>query len=464
MSLTRRSVLFAAGTAATTSALAGCLEGPPSVVEEGEHSGSAAFFSLQDWGNAVAGDVIAFDTPVEVGEMGHGWDPEGDIIPQIAQQDVFLYLQTPEFQWAVDVAHNLADLDDREIVLIDAMSAVSESDLLTFTGGAELLPTPDQDVEFDPASFEVGEFELIHSDEVVAWWHEDHWHGGVPDVPLDGIRIISVHAEDTGRNVPPLGEGEQFQVGARLADGAPEGVVEISIDGQGIEIQGVDSGQTLLVFELRANDEVIFDTATDPTVVTVAEPEDVEIDAFYDPHIWVDPVHAQSIVDLLADEFTAVVPDDEDTFRQHAKEYKEQLERVDQAFEQLVADAELDIAVYVAHDAFRYVEDRYGFELQTPVGVTPDAAESLEDIARLGQAIEEHEIDTILFDPFEAPNPDEDIPQGARVLLEETRAEKALPLSPAEGTTPAWREQEYGWIEQMEEINPPSLRQALRAE
>ena len=111
MRLTRRSLLVTAGTATATSTISGCLDAPLSTDDKSEYSGSAAFFALQDWGNQVAGDAMEFDTPVEVGEMGHGWDPDGDIVPQIAQNDVFLYLQTPEFQWTIDVADSLSEQD-----------------------------------------------------------------------------------------------------------------------------------------------------------------------------------------------------------------------------------------------------------------------------------------------------------------------------------------------------------------
>lgn len=458
----RREILTAATGIATT-ALAGCLREPPDSDDGDDRTGSAAFFALKDWANQVAGDVMAFETPVEVGEMGHGWDPDGDIVPQIAQNDVFCYLRTPEFQWSIDIADELAG-DGRDVTLIDGMQAIPESELLSLAGDGRRLAPPNRDVTFDPADFQVGEFELIHSQEVAAWWHDDHFHGGVPDVPLDGSIALSVHVEDTDGKVPPLGEDEPFQVDARISDSAPTGIVEISASGRQLEFQGVQAGETLVVFELRAGDEVVFDTANDPAMVTVAPPEAVEVDAFHDPHVWVDPIHAQSIVDLITDELATVVPDASETFRANAEDYKAQLARVDEAFEQLVADAALDVAVYVAHGAFQYVENRYGFELRTPVGVTPDAAESLDDIAQLGQTVENHGIDTILYDPFEAPVPDEDIPQGAAVLLEETSAEYALPLSAAEGTTPAWREEGYGWVEQMEAINLPSLRQALKAD
>lgn len=50
------------------------------------------------------------------------------------------------------------------------------------------------------------------------------------------------------------------------------------------------------------------------------------------------------------------------------------------------------------------------------------------------------------------------------VLLENTDADTYEPLTPVEGTTEEWNEQDWGWIEQMEELNLPSLRAALGAD
>lgn len=464
MTYTRRSVVSATGILAT-SGLAGCIGNPPGFGDDTDLSGMAAFFGLYDWATQVGGDRIAFEMPVEAGEMGHGWDPDADLVPEVAGRDVFVYLGTPEFQWAIDVSEALAS-DHEDVVRLDGMEAISQQDLLSFQDDAAVTPggEPDQDETFDPDSFTVGEFELIVGNDVMGWWHDNHWHGGIPDVPLDADVTISLHVEDERGRIPPLGEDEPFQFDARLADGAPDNVLDIESDGSTVTLSGLEDGQTLIVFELRADNEVIFDTASDPGMVRVTHPDEIEIDAFHDPHVWVDPVLAQDIVDQIATTFAQIDPDHASEYEDNADTLNERLSAVDQQFQDLVAEAELDVAVFAGHDSFQYVENRYGFTLKTPVGVTPDAAESIDDVVGLVDIIEEHGIDTILYDPFEAPNPDEDVPQAVEVLQENTDAADAAPLTPVEGTTSTWREEGYGWIEQMEEINLPSLRQALRAE
>lgn len=458
---------MAATAAGLAGGLAGCLgqPGADDSDEQSEHSGSAAFFALQDWGNQVGGEILEFESPIEVGEMGHGWDPDADIVPEIAQHDVFLYLATPEFQWAIDVAADLAAESD-DTRRIDGMTAVPDQELLPFAGDAdELVPAPDRNVDWDPETVAIGEFDVIVANDVAAWWHDDHWHGGLPDVPVDGTRQAHFSVTDTEGNVLPLGEDDPFAVEARISDGAPADVLSLDSTGETLEIQGETEGLTTLEFVVIAADGTeIFATAGDPLTVTVAEPDEIEVDAFHDPHVWVDPVHAQSIVELIATELGEVFPDHAETFAENAEAFTKELRSVDEQFQDLAEAADLTDAVLVAHDAFQYLEDRYGFTLHTPVGVTPDAAESIEDIAELAGVIEEHDIDTILFDPFEAPDPDTDIPQGAQVLLDETGAEEALPLSATEGTTSEWQSAGYGWVEQMEKINLPALRQALRAE
>lgn len=460
----RRAVLAAAASGVT--AAAGCLASPSGDDGSGADgpSGSAAFFTLKDWTNEIGGEHLSFGTPVETGEMGHGWDPDADIVPQIAQHDVFCYLRTPEFQWSIDVATEL-EADDRDIALIDGMEAIPSSELLPFVGtDDELLASPDTDVDFDPETTEIVEFEIVSGDEIAAYWHDGHWHGGVPDVPVGESLQLRFNVADDEGHVLPLGSDYPFEVVARFADGAPSDLLAVENRGDAVALEGQETGQTLLVFEVHAGDEVLFGTAEDPATTSVREPDDLETDAFHDPHVWTDPVHAQAMVTYLADELGDHFPDHASTFADNAAAYNERLEAVHRQFEALTDDAELEVAVLVAHDAFQYLEHRYGFELRTPVGVTPDAAESIEDVASLAQTVDEYGIDTILFDPFEAPNPGEDIPQAAALLLEETGATDAEPLSAAEGTTPAWRESGYGWVEQMEEVNLPSLRKALRAE
>ncbi|ELZ39523.1 metal ABC transporter substrate-binding protein [Halorubrum tebenquichense] len=131
MTHSRRSVLRRgaglAGAGAAAS-LAGCSGGGTDGDAGGFDAGYAAFFTLNDWANEVAGDAATFEDPVDVGRLGHGWTPDGTLAADVAATDAFVYLDSPEFSWAQDLAATLeADYDS--VAVIDALADV-EGDLL----------------------------------------------------------------------------------------------------------------------------------------------------------------------------------------------------------------------------------------------------------------------------------------------------------------------------------------------
>jgi DNA-binding beta-propeller fold protein YncE len=72
--------------------------------------------------------------------MGHGWEPEGDLIREIAAADVFVYIDTPEFRWARDVATQLQrDYDDVTVIDLVAGEVTGRIDL----GGSAFVGTWD---------------------------------------------------------------------------------------------------------------------------------------------------------------------------------------------------------------------------------------------------------------------------------------------------------------------------------
>ncbi|RQG97688.1 metal ABC transporter substrate-binding protein [Natrarchaeobius chitinivorans] len=467
MNLSRRSVLKTGGGALAGTAFAGCLNEPGNGSDDGNPSGTgyAAFFALWDWAEHVGGDEMTFENPVEVGQMGHGWEPPADIQRNIADSDVFIYFDTAEFSWAQNVATDLeTDYDD--VTVIDAMDGL-EDQLLPIDRDADDGREPATDYDFDSDTVSIGGFDVYdgQTGEEVAYWHGDHWHGDLPEVPLEGSATVEGIFEDDEGRVLPLGEDEPFEIDARIVDGASEDVVEIESHGDRIEFHALEVGRTRVVFELVADGDPIWDTSNDNiTVEVVEELEESDAPEFYDPHVWVDPVIAQDVVETIADGLAEVDPDNAETYEENAAAYTDRLDDVDRQFEELADDAERDVAVLAGHDSFQYIEHRYDFEIHTPVGIAPDAAETESDISEAIEVVEEHDIETILYDPFETPNPDEDVPQMVELLLENTSAEEYAPLTPAEGTTQEWSDQDWGWIEQMEEVNIPSLRNALGAE
>ncbi|WP_254768151.1 metal ABC transporter substrate-binding protein [Salinilacihabitans rarus] len=182
----------------------------------------------------------------------------------------------------------------------------------------------------------------------------------------------------------------------------------------------------------------------------------------FDPHVWTDPVLVGEMVDGIADGLAAADPDGADVYAANADDYRERIDDLDAAFRRLVDDAARDVAVFAGHDSFRYLERRYGFELHSPVGVSPDESPSPTEIADTIDLVDGEGIDTILYDPFAAPG--DEIPQIAASIIESSDATDAVPISPAEGTTAEWNETGWGWLDQMRELNLPSLRTALDAE
>lgn len=464
---TRRSILKASGTVAMA-ALAGCIEGPGgSSIEEG--TGYATFFTLADWGNQVAGEHFTFDHPVTVGEIGHGWDPDFEVLSEAAKREIFLYLDTPEFAWSQDLAATLS-ADHPEVAQLDLLGALPEAALLTHDDyraeSHEEYDEPADEDTFDLSTFTVGEFHVIDSQEEVPalTWHDGHWDGAIPEIPVDGSRTFKIHVEDSQGHVAPIGEDELFQVHVTISESADEEPVEITTNGDIVTIQGRETGETAVVFSLYANGELKFTSSPEEANISVVESVEHDHDVFHDPHVWTDPVLAIEMIEAIADTLGEVDPDHTSTYQSNAAEYIDEVEELHANLEALVEAAKHKHVILAGHNSFGYISHRHEIEFHTPVGVSPDSDVTLQDIPVLATIVEEHDIDTVLYDPFEAPDPENELPPAVEVLIEDTEVSKALPLSPLAGTNSPWQDAGYGWLEQWREINLPALKAALGVE
>lgn len=458
MTPTRRDVLKAGMGAAAAGTLAGCFDAVGLGDEGIEADGYAAFFALHDWAEQVGGDAMTFENPIGTGRMGHGWSPDADITPDVASTDIFLYLDTEEFSWAQRLAQNLErDYDD--IMVVDLLQNLGPYMIPLDYDGGDRIPKPDRGHDYQPDRIRDFDVWDLRSQNYTGYWHRsaDHWHQGLPNVIVGKTTPVGIALKDTQERVVPLGEDESYRVDAHVVGGDEE-AVEIDVDGRIVEFHGRELGEADVVFEIYRGNELVYDTAADVTTIEVVE-EGTDDGEFYDPHTWVDPIVVTEMVQDIADELAVLDPDNEKVYRENATALNERIDGVHEQFEAVIDDAELDVAVFAGHDSFQYIERRYGFELQTPVGVSPDAGASRDDIIGLIETIDENGIDTILYDPFEASGGE--YPQIVDSILEESSAEYAEPLTPVEGTIEEWEENGWGWVEQMEQINIRSLEQAL---
>jgi zinc transport system substrate-binding protein len=122
---TRREFL-SAGAATAALGAAGCLDAVGLGDEGIDADGYAAFFPLWDFAEHVGGEEMSFSEPVETGRMGHGWNPDATLVPEVASTEVFVYLDTPEFSWAQDVARAL-ERDHPDVAIIDLFDGMAAS-------------------------------------------------------------------------------------------------------------------------------------------------------------------------------------------------------------------------------------------------------------------------------------------------------------------------------------------------
>jgi len=397
MNPTRRDVLKAGAGAAAAGSLAGCLD--ILGVETGSDAdGYTMFFPLQALAEGVAGDEMTFDNPVGTGRMGHGWSPPANLVPDIVDTEAFIYLDSPEFPWAQDVAETLERDHPDDVRVIDLL-----------TGVQSMLIEPGESHDHDGHEEEDGH-------------HEEDGHDHQEEDDHDGHEKEDSHHEEDGHDDH---QKEDDHDGHEEKEGDHDGHEEEDGDHGGHEEEGGDHDH----------------------------------DAFYDPHCWLDPLIAREMVDRLAEEFADIDSDSDGVYEENAADYRERITGVHGEFLEVVNDAELDVAVLAGHDSFGYLEHRYGFELATPTGVSANAEVSQRDLQGLIETIEDNGIDTILYDAFEAPA--EEYPQMVDTLLENTDATDAMPVSPVSGTTESWNDRGWGWVEQMTELNLPALEAAL---
>jgi len=459
MSPTRRDVLTV-GAGAAVGSLAGCL-GAIGLGEDEAGDGYTAFFPIADWAEQVGGDQLTFENPVGTGRMGHGWSPDADITPQVAATEIFLYLDTPEFSWAQAVAENL-ERDHEDVMTVDLLSGLGPY-LIGFDGESDnsgRIPEPDDSRDYPPET--LADFDIwdLRSQTQTGYWHKgaDHWHGRLPEVLVEGTLPLGIALKDTDGNIVPLGEDETYQVSVSIVGDAD--AVKVETDGRVVEFRGRAVGEAQVVFEITRGEEVVYDTDGDLRSISVVE--EMSDDGFHDPHAWVDPVVAQEMVGTIADALAEMDPDNAAVYEENAASYTDRLAEVDAQFEQALSDAALDVGVFAGHNSYQYVERRYGFELKTPTGVSPDAQASRDEIIELIETVEDNDINTVLYDPFESSTGE--YPQLVESILEESSAANAAPLSPVSGTTEEWEQEGWGWVGQMENVNLSSLETALNRE
>ena len=143
-----------------------------------------------------------------------------------------------------------------------------------------------------------------------------------------------------------------------------------------------------------------------------------------DPHSWLDPVLAKTIVQRIAAAFVEVDPAGQSIYVAHAAALYEQLDQLDLEYRTGLSDCAMRDIV-TSHDAFGYVAARYGFNQISIAGISPDEEPSARKLAQIADLVKKKNIKYIFFESLISP-------RLSQTLATETGA-GTLVLDPIEG-------------------------------
>ena len=116
-----------------------------------------------------------------------------------------------------------------------------------------------------------------------------------------------------------------------------------------------------------------------------------------DPHVWLDPVLVQQQVATIRDGLIAIDPNNADSYRTNAEAYIQQLQQLDNEFQQRLAPV-AGCNFITFHDAFAYLAQRYGLQQEAIVEIPEDSI-TPSDIQRVQQTAEQYQVKALLTEP-----------------------------------------------------------------
>ena len=152
-----------------------------------------------------------------------------------------------------------------------------------------------------------------------------------------------------------------------------------------------------------------------------------------DPHFWLDPLLMADLGDEVAEALVDTDPDHADTYRNNATDLRADLQRLDRAYEEGLADCSRTTVV-VSHDAFGYL-DRYGLEFAPIAGLSPGAEPTPADLAQLQDLIRAEGITTVFSERLVSPRVAESLASDLDI--------RTAVLDPVEGLSDETEDEDY---------------------
>lgn len=118
----------------------------------------------------------------------------------------------------------------------------------------------------------------------------------------------------------------------------------------------------------------------------------------YDPHYWLSPQNAMTISQEISEALQQEDPENSDYYETQYSNYVSELETLDTEYEENLDQCEKE-TILITHPAFAYLGQDYGFEQIAIEGIGHMTEPTAQELQRLADEAEEHNLGYIFYDP-----------------------------------------------------------------
>ncbi len=126
--------------------------------------------------------------------------------------------------------------------------------------------------------------------------------------------------------------------------------------------------------------------------------DDEEAEAEYDEHVWLSLRNARLFTTVFAEKIAELDPENGDSYKENANRYCEQLNELNERYENTVADASRNTVLFADRFPFRYLVDDYDISYYAAFnGCSAETEASFETITFLANKVNEFNLNYVLI-------------------------------------------------------------------
>lgn len=117
----------------------------------------------------------------------------------------------------------------------------------------------------------------------------------------------------------------------------------------------------------------------------------------YDPHIWLDPLRASQMSEIIYENLSKLDSTNKAIYETNLENLKNEFITLDSEYKQLEA-IQNKKEIVVSHNAFSYLGERYGLEFHSLSGISPENEPSLKVLSEITDLVNKEGIRVLFFE------------------------------------------------------------------